>query len=79
MPSLSIFGVTGLPEITKGMDLADLIVNAANDDGTALESGDVVVIDLLFAVGQERFHEGSSAISARKSEGSSQFSLPSLE
>lgn len=44
MPSLSIFGVTGLPEITKGMDLADLIVNAANDDGTALESGDVVVI-----------------------------------
>ena len=44
MPGLSIFGVTGLPEITKGMDLADLIVNAANDDGTALESGDVVVI-----------------------------------
>lgn len=44
MPGLSIFGVPGLPEIIEGMDLSQLIVAAANDAGTPLESGDVVVI-----------------------------------
>ncbi|MGE0139784.1 MAG: coenzyme F420-0:L-glutamate ligase [Ilumatobacteraceae bacterium] len=41
---LQIFGVTGLPEIEPGADLAALILTAAVDAGTPLEDGDVVVV-----------------------------------
>ena len=44
MAGLSIFGIQGLPEITNGTDLAVSIHAAARDSGTALESGDILVI-----------------------------------
>ncbi|MCC6388297.1 MAG: coenzyme F420-0:L-glutamate ligase [Dehalococcoidia bacterium] len=44
MPGLQIFGVPGLPEITKGADLGAMILEAAAAAGTPLESGDVVVV-----------------------------------
>ena len=44
MAGLSIFGIQGLPEITPGTDLAEAVVTAANETGTPLESGDVLVI-----------------------------------
>ena len=44
MPGLSIFGIQGLPEITSGTDLAASIASAANETGTPLESGDILVI-----------------------------------
>jgi coenzyme F420-0:L-glutamate ligase / coenzyme F420-1:gamma-L-glutamate ligase len=44
LPGLTIFGVPGLPEITRGMDLAELIGAAADKAGTPLENGDVVVV-----------------------------------
>lgn len=44
MAGLTIFGVPGLPEITSGMDLGDLIVDAANGAGTPLLDGDIVVV-----------------------------------
>jgi coenzyme F420-0:L-glutamate ligase / coenzyme F420-1:gamma-L-glutamate ligase len=42
--TLSIFGVPGLPEILPGTDLADAIARAAASAGSALQSGDVVVV-----------------------------------
>jgi len=44
MPGLSIFGIHGLPEITPGTDLAASIFEAARDNATPLESGDILVI-----------------------------------
>jgi coenzyme F420-0:L-glutamate ligase / coenzyme F420-1:gamma-L-glutamate ligase len=44
MAGLNIFGVPGLPEITKGTDLAGSILEAAQAAGTPLASGDVVVV-----------------------------------
>jgi coenzyme F420-0:L-glutamate ligase/coenzyme F420-1:gamma-L-glutamate ligase len=44
MAGLNIFGVPGLPEITKGTDLAASILKAAQAAGTPLASGDVVVV-----------------------------------
>jgi coenzyme F420-0:L-glutamate ligase/coenzyme F420-1:gamma-L-glutamate ligase len=41
---LQIFGVPGLPEIVEGADLAELIIAAARDSGTALADGDIVVV-----------------------------------
>jgi coenzyme F420-0:L-glutamate ligase / coenzyme F420-1:gamma-L-glutamate ligase len=41
---LEIFGVPGLPEITRGADLAAAIVDAAQGAGTPLRDGDVVVV-----------------------------------
>lgn len=42
--TLSIFGIQGLPEITPGSELADMIFQAAETAGTPLQSGDVVVV-----------------------------------
>ena len=42
--ALSVFGVTGLPEITAGDDLAQMIVEAAERQGDPLADGDVVVV-----------------------------------
>ena len=41
---LQIFGVTGLPEIAPGADLAALIASAATEIGSPLADGDVVVV-----------------------------------
>lgn len=42
--TVSIVGIDGLPEITVGMDLAEMIHGAADDQGTPLQDGDVVVV-----------------------------------
>ena len=44
MTRLNIFGVPGLPEIEPGVDLAELIAEAAAADGSPIADGDVVVI-----------------------------------
>jgi coenzyme F420-0:L-glutamate ligase/coenzyme F420-1:gamma-L-glutamate ligase len=44
MAALTIFGIPGLPEITPGTELAAAIFDAAATAGTALQSGDVLVI-----------------------------------
>ncbi|HEX2781983.1 MAG TPA: coenzyme F420-0:L-glutamate ligase, partial [Ilumatobacteraceae bacterium] len=44
MTGLQIFGVPGLPEIVEGADLAALITEAANEAGTTLANGDIVVV-----------------------------------
>ncbi|MGZ4673524.1 MAG: coenzyme F420-0:L-glutamate ligase [Ilumatobacteraceae bacterium] len=44
MSGLQIFGVPGLPEIAEGTDIAAAIVTAASEAGTALASGDIVIV-----------------------------------
>ncbi|MEP1125237.1 MAG: coenzyme F420-0:L-glutamate ligase [Ilumatobacter sp.] len=44
MARLSVFGIDGLPEITPGMDLAEMIHDAAGDQGDALQDGDIVLV-----------------------------------
>src|SRR3989337_3967416 len=43
-PALRVIGVGGLPEVSRGDDLAALIQRAAEGQGTPLEAGDVVVV-----------------------------------
>src|SRR3990170_2725136 len=43
-PELRVMGVGGLPEVGRGDDLAALVQQAAEDQGTPLEAGDVVVV-----------------------------------
>src|SRR3970040_1629137 len=43
-PALRGIGVGGLPEVGRGDDLAALIQQAAEGQGTPLEAGDVVVV-----------------------------------
>src|SRR5262249_23653058 len=40
----TILGVRGIPEIAPGEDLGALLVNAAQTQGTPLETGDVLVV-----------------------------------
>ena len=40
---LQVIGITGLPEIVEGDNLASLIFDAAQSQGTPMEAGDVVV------------------------------------
>lgn len=44
MSGVEIFGIVGLPEITPGSDLADLVVETAAGSGTPLSGGDIVII-----------------------------------
>ncbi len=44
MARLTVFGVTGLPEITPGMDLAEMIHQAAVAQGDPLVDGDIVLV-----------------------------------
>ena len=39
-----IFGISGIPEVTEGADLAEVIVDAATAASTPLQDGDVVVV-----------------------------------
>ena len=43
-PELRVIGVTGIPEVHTGDDLAALIVDAADGQGTPLVEGDVLVV-----------------------------------
>jgi coenzyme F420-0:L-glutamate ligase / coenzyme F420-1:gamma-L-glutamate ligase len=42
--ALQIFGVSGIPEIAEGTDLAETISDAATAAGTPLADGDIVVV-----------------------------------
>jgi len=44
VPELHIIGITGIGEVQEGADLGQLIVAAANRQGTPLQDGDVVVV-----------------------------------
>jgi len=44
MSSIQVIGVKGLPIIEEGDDLARLICNAASQQGTPIEDGDIIVI-----------------------------------
>jgi len=44
MSSIQVIGVKGLPIIEEGDDLAKLICNAASQQGTPIEDGDIIVI-----------------------------------
>ena len=41
---VEVIGITGLPIIEEGDDLAELIVRSANSQGDPLQDGDVVVL-----------------------------------
>lgn len=43
-PRLHIIGIAGIPEVRPGDDLASLIVQAAQGQGTPLQDGDVLVV-----------------------------------
>lgn len=43
-PRIEIIGVTGLPEINKGDNLSEMIVGAAQRQGTPLVNGDILVV-----------------------------------
>jgi coenzyme F420-0:L-glutamate ligase/coenzyme F420-1:gamma-L-glutamate ligase len=44
IPSVQIIGVNGLPIIKKGDNLAELICNTAESQGTPLQDGDILVV-----------------------------------
>ncbi len=44
MTAVCIWGMDGLPEIREGDNLGELIIAAASRQGTAIESGDVLVV-----------------------------------
>jgi coenzyme F420-0:L-glutamate ligase/coenzyme F420-1:gamma-L-glutamate ligase len=44
VPQLRIIGITGIPEVSRGDDLAPLIFDAAQAQGTPFEANDVVVV-----------------------------------
>jgi coenzyme F420-0:L-glutamate ligase/coenzyme F420-1:gamma-L-glutamate ligase len=43
-PEIRVFGVTGIPEVHPGNNLADLIVRATQGQGTPLEENDILVV-----------------------------------
>ena len=43
-PEVRVIGVQGMPEIQPGDDIAGLLMDAAQRQGTAVEAGDVVVV-----------------------------------
>ena len=44
VPQLQLIGVTGLPEIQTGDNLANLISQCASAQGTELQTGDILVV-----------------------------------
>ena len=44
IPQITVIGITDIPEANKGDDLAQLIFDAAQAQGTPLEANDVVVV-----------------------------------
>jgi coenzyme F420-0:L-glutamate ligase/coenzyme F420-1:gamma-L-glutamate ligase len=43
-PEIRVIGIEGMPEVQEGDDLADQIMEAARQQGTSIESGDVIVV-----------------------------------
>ena len=43
-PEVRVIGVEGMPELKPGDDLAGMMMDAAQNQGTPLEAGDVVVV-----------------------------------
>ncbi len=43
-PEVRVIGVQGMPEIKPGDDLSSLLIDAAQEQGTPIEVGDVVVV-----------------------------------
>ena len=44
VPAVQVIGLTGIPEIEAGDQLADIIVAAAKRQGTPLDTGDILVV-----------------------------------
>ena len=44
-PGLTAFALPGIPMVSQGDDLVGLIVEAAHRAGSALEAGDIIVIE----------------------------------
>ena len=44
IPQLHIIGITGIPEVTEGDDLVAMMLDAAQAQGTPLETGDILVV-----------------------------------
>ena len=44
IPEFRVFGLTGIPEVTAGDDLAGLVLEAARGQGTPLQDGDILVV-----------------------------------
>ena len=44
IPRLEIIGITGLPHFEENDNIGSMIVDAARDQGTALETGNIVVV-----------------------------------
>ncbi len=44
MSSIQVIGVNGLPIIEEGDNLAELVCNAATQQGTPIEDGDIIII-----------------------------------
>ena len=44
IPRIEVIGITGIPEITGGENLGTLIADAAHNQGTPLQNGDVLVV-----------------------------------
>jgi coenzyme F420-0:L-glutamate ligase/coenzyme F420-1:gamma-L-glutamate ligase len=44
VPRVELIGITGIPEIKAGDELASMILRAAGRQGTPIESGDVLVV-----------------------------------
>ena len=42
--SITVFGLTGIPEVQPGNQLGSLIWRAASDQGSPLEEGDILVV-----------------------------------
>ena len=43
-PEIRVIGVEGMPEVVAGDDLSAQIMDASQTQGTAIESGDVLVV-----------------------------------
>ena len=44
MEEITLYGLTTIPEVTPGSDLATLILAAAQREGVAFEDGDILVV-----------------------------------
>lgn len=44
IPRIEVIGVTGIPEVKSGDPIAQYIADAASEQGTPIESGDVLVV-----------------------------------
>ncbi len=44
MSSIQIIGISGIPEVSEGSDLAQIIVDASKKNGVKLQNGDIVVV-----------------------------------